>query len=203
VSDDKKVWHKFYLKYGKAMVAWSGVESELVTLFSLLTKIKWDMAVGIFYAPSGFKGRTAIFRAALKTCAINEPIRSLTDALLGKAEQYSDWRNKLAHDYPALHGAAASKHIRLITGKGQFQSDATKKIHVEAGITTEEIEDIGVQFQSLQKIICDFWGSLTVDRIPSPHIFQQRLAELPKLPRPKAQTPPNVKPGRRRKPSLA
>jgi hypothetical protein len=43
-SDPDKAWNSFYLEYGAAMFAWQLIESELATLFSMLSRIPADMA---------------------------------------------------------------------------------------------------------------------------------------------------------------
>jgi hypothetical protein len=45
-SDPDKAWNSFYLEYGAAMFAWQLIESELATLFFVLSRIPADMAIG-------------------------------------------------------------------------------------------------------------------------------------------------------------
>jgi hypothetical protein len=63
-SSIEQAWYRFYLEYGAAMYAWQEIESELATLFSLLSKIPPDMAIQIFYSARSFNGRIDTFKAS-------------------------------------------------------------------------------------------------------------------------------------------
>ena len=141
-------WTRFYVQYGRAMLGWAMIESELATLFSVLTRISPDIAVQIFYSPRGFKGRTDIFKASLNACKISEELRTLTRALLNKADQYSDCRNRFARDQPLLRQTAlpAAWDILLVDGKRQFQDDETKRKDMVQAMPTQDIAVVADQF---------------------------------------------------------
>jgi hypothetical protein len=203
-SEVDRAWTKFYVEYGNAMLAWQVVERELAILFSRLTKIPPDMAIRIFYAPRSFNGRIDIFKSALVTCKVSGDIKSLARQLIAKAKHYSDCRNAFAHDQPLLFqqtafpGEHAPAEIRLVDGKGQFQSDEEKKRYVDMAITVADITEIAVNFRHLGKLIGDFWSqSASLDKL------RERLAALPSLPPLKDQSQPYAEPKRRRKSAQA
>jgi hypothetical protein len=187
-SDPDKAWTRFYIEYGSAMLAWQIVESELATLFSKLTKIPPDMAVQIFYSARSFKGRIDIVKAALVPCKIPTEIKSFAFKLISKSKQYSDYRNKFAHDQPLLHqsGHPATFEVIVVDGKGQFQSDEVKAEYIKKAISTGEIRDIAAHFRNLADIIRDFW-SLPL-RSPLPETLHRQFAALPNLPPAKGQS---------------
>jgi hypothetical protein len=195
-SNVDHAWTKFYVQYGRAMLAWALIESELATLFSLLTRIPPNMAVQIFYSPRSSKGRTEIFKSALTVCKTTDEIRTFTRSLIKKADHYSDCRNMFAHDQPLLHQQSfpAVFDIKLVDAKGQFQNDETKKQYLERALSTGDITDIADQFMELANLIRDSWVEIQGNRSPSLDKLRKRLSALPNLPRPKDQSQPPAKP---------
>ena len=172
------------------MLAWQIIESELATLFSLLTKIRPEMAIRIFYAPRSFNGRADIFKSALVTCDVSGEIKAFARQLITKAKSYSDCRNVFAHDQPLLHqfGMPAQFEIVLVDGKGQFQSPTEKERYMNVAITVSDIAEIAINFRHLGNLIRDFWSRLSMQNA-SLDTLRERLAALPNLPPPKGQSP--------------
>jgi hypothetical protein len=197
----EQAWTKFYIEYGRAMLAWAMIESELATLFSFLTRIPPNMAIKIFYAPRSFKGRTEIFKSALNVCKTSEDIKTFTRALIKKADHYSDCRNKFAHDQPLLHQASfpAVFDVLLVDAKGQFQSDREKQRYVHQAVSTSDLADIAAQFMNLADLIRGSWVQIQGSKSPSLDRLREQLAALPNLPRPKDQSPPSATLGSRRR----
>jgi hypothetical protein len=181
-SDIELAWTKFYAEYGNAMVAWQLIESELATLFSFLTRIPPDMAVQIFYSARSFNGRIDIFKSALVTCKCSKEIISFARSLITKAKQYSDSRNKFAHDQPLLQqrGHPATFEIIVVDGKGQFQSEKIRQQYIDAAVTVSDITEIATAFRQLAKLIGDFWSQLST-RTASLDTLRERLLALPSL----------------------
>src|SRR5260370_8494549 len=92
-----------------------------------------DMGIQIFYSGTNFNTRTDVFSAALTTCKADEAIKTMAQALIEKAKQYSAFRNKIAHDQPLLSqhggmpGQPAEFEILMVHGKGQLQTHSVKK----------------------------------------------------------------------------
>jgi hypothetical protein len=193
-SGPDQAWARFHVEYGKAMLHWALVESELATLFSHLTAIAPNMAVKSFYAPRSFKGRADIFRSALTVSDASDVVKAFARSLLKKADQYSNCRNKFAHDQPLLHQCSfpAEFEIWLVDAKGQFQLDHEKKRYLDDAVTTADIADIAVQFMELAQIVRDAWIAMPNRNPPPPSLdkLRERLAALPSLPRPKARSQP-------------
>jgi hypothetical protein len=194
----EEAWTAFHIEYGRTMLAWAMIESELATLFSMVTRISPDMAIKIFYAPRSFKGRTDIFKSALPVCKIPEEAKKIARSLIKKADQYSDCRNKFAHDQPLLHQIsafppnAAQFNIVLVDAKGQFQNNEEKKRYVDAALSTEDVAEIAKQFMALAYLIRDTWIEMTANTRPSLDTLHERLAALPSLPPPRGQSQPSA-----------
>ena len=189
-SDVLRAWTSFYREYGLAMVAWQSVESELATLFSILTKIPPAMAIQIFYSARSFNGRIDIFDAALTASEASDEAKSFTRALIKKAKKYSEYRNKFAHDQPLLHqyGSPAKFRVLMVDGKGQFQSDEVKKQYVEAAAKVSDITEAGDCFVKLAKLIREFWAQSRAARTASLDKLREQFLALPNLPRTKGQS---------------
>jgi hypothetical protein len=198
----KKAWSRFYQEYGEAMLAWQLVESELATVFSMLTKIPPAMAIQIFYSARGFTGRIDIYKAGITACGAPAEIKSFARALIKKAKKYSEYRNKFAHDQPRLRqqGHPAKFDILMVDGKGQFQSDEIKKQYLDEAVTVTEIIEAATCFRNLANLTRDFWAQLST-RSASLDILRARLLALPTLPPAKGLFPPSAKPKRQRTPS--
>jgi hypothetical protein len=200
----EEAWTKFYNEYGRAMVAWALIESELATLFSFLTRIPPNMAVKIFYAPRSFKGRTEVFKSAITVCDASDEVKIFTRSIIKKSDLYSDCRNKFAHDQPLLHQTSFPQRfeIVMVDAKGQFQNDKEKQNYIGKSVSTEGISEIATQFMNLALLIRDTWIEMTNSKLPSLDRLRERLDALPTLPRPKVQPQPPAKPPRRPRPGL-
>jgi hypothetical protein len=206
-SDPDEAWKNFYLEYGPAMFAWQLLESELATLFAIVCKIQPAVAIQIFYSATSFNARTDIFSAALTASKADQTAIEFAHLLIKKSKQYSEFRNKFAHDQPLLYqhglgpGLGANFEIILVHGKGQFQSDAVKKRYRDLATTVPQIKKAGAAFRDLANIIRDFWGDLTMQQPPSLDKLRARLLVLPTLRLPTAPIPPIARPKRPRSPS--
>jgi hypothetical protein len=192
----REAWTTFYVQYGRAMLAWALIESELGTLFSFLTRIPPDMAISIFYSPRASKGRTDVVKSALTASVATDEVKAFTRALIKKIDQYSDCRNKFAHDQPLLHQKSfpAIFDIILVDPKAQFQKDETKQWYLDRALSTQDISDIADHFMELANLIRDSWVAMQGSKRPSLDKLRERLAALPSLPRPKDQSQLSAKP---------
>ena len=194
-SDVNRAWSDFYREYGEAMVAWQLVESELATVFSILTNIPPPMAIQIFYSARGFTGRVDIYKAGITAGNAPAETKSLARSLINKAKKYSEYRNKFAHDQPRLRqqGHPARFDILMVDGKGQFQSDELKQQYLDEAVTVAEITEAATCFRNLANLVRDFWADLTT-RTASLDTLRDRLLALPTLPPSKDQSRPRAKP---------
>jgi hypothetical protein len=186
----KKAWSHFYQECGQAMLAWQLVESELATVFSMLTKIPPAMAIQIFYSARSFRGRIDIYKAGITVCPAPAEIKSIARGLIKKAGKYAEYRNKFAHDQPRLRqqGQPAKFDILLVDGKGQFQVDDVKSQYLAEAITVAEITEAAACFRGLADLTRDFWSQLST-RTALLDTFRERLLALPTLP-PAKESPP-------------
>jgi hypothetical protein len=206
IYDPDEAWKDFYLEYGPAMFAWQLLESELATLFAIVCKIQPAMAIQIFYSATSFNARTDMFSAALGASKADDDAITFARALIKKSKQYSEFRNKFAHDQPLLYqhglaGSGATFEILLIHGRGQFQTDAVKKRYRDNAVRVSQIKRAAKAFRDLSDLIRDFWGDLSLQRTPSLDKFRARLQALPNLQPPTAPAPPAAKPKRPHSPS--
>ena len=106
------------------MLAWQLVESELATVFSMLTKIPPAMAIQIFYSARSFRGRIDIYKAGITVCPAPAEIKSIARGLIKKAGKYAEYRNKFAHDQPRLRqrGQPANLIFSWSMARGSFRS---------------------------------------------------------------------------------
>jgi hypothetical protein len=142
------------------------------------------MAMQIFYSPHSFKGRTSLFRSSLEVCEATEDVKSLARAVIKKADQYSDCRNKFAHDLPVLNQPSQSPedwYVTIVDGKAQFQTDERKRRYRTQAISVSDIEQISVNFQILGKLIWNFWGAMVNKQTSTLEILRSQLVALPKL----------------------
>jgi hypothetical protein len=210
-SNLNEAWQRFYQEYGRAMVAWQVLESELSTLFSILTKIPPAMAVQLYYSSRSFQGRIDVLKGGLVAADATTDVKSLANIVIRKAKKYAEYRNKFAHDQPLQRqigpspdGSPAMFDIVLVDGKGQFQRDEVKRQYLDAGVEVDEVTDAAKCFSQLSEIVRDFWAHY---RSQPQHqdawldTLRVRLDALPNLPRPKGQSQPSSKPKPPRPPS--
>jgi hypothetical protein len=193
--DPDEAWRNFYLEYGPAMFEWQGIEMEMATLFAIVCEIQPAMAIQIFYSATSFNARTDMFSAALGASKADADAITFARSLIKQAKQYSEFRNKFAHDQPLLHQQyqPAQFEILMVHGRGQFQSDAVKKRYRANAVTVPQIKKAARAFRDLAKIIRDFWGDLTMQQPPSLDKLRVRLQALPNLQAPTAPARPIAK----------
>jgi hypothetical protein len=201
-STPDDAWNKFYREYGQAMVAWQLVESELATVFSMLTKIPPPMAIQIFYSARSFNGRIDIYKAGITACTAPTEIKAMARGLINKAKKYAEYRNKFAHDQPRLRqqGQPAKFDILMVDGKGQFQIDALKSEYLARAVTIAEITDAAACFRNLADLTRDVWAQHLSMRAASLDKLRERLEALPILPRSRDQSKRPGKPKGKRAP---
>ena len=118
---------EFYREYGAAMAAWAFVESELGTLFAILTQLPASMAISIFYSVNAFDARASIFEAAIPPSKLDEKSKGFFEAAISKVRCLSQFWNKLAHDLYYLDG---SEYIDLALSFGRYPFRSTSSVEL-------------------------------------------------------------------------
>lgn len=86
------------------MAAWAKLEKGFYAWFEHITLLDMRQAQPLYFAPTSFKARTNLIRAALKSNQLESDEQKFIEKALGRADQYNSFRNKLAHGEFTIEG---------------------------------------------------------------------------------------------------
>lgn len=92
--------NEFYIAYGKVIDEWAFIEFVLAHIFGAITLIDNRMSEALFYSGRSFQTRRDLLAAAIEHSPAKgaaDDILEFAKACLKKANQYSTFRNALAH----------------------------------------------------------------------------------------------------------
>jgi hypothetical protein len=139
----------FFHQIGKTMEAWAFIESSLCTLFIKVTRMHPPMGRKLFYASAGFRARARNLRIAMNCVNIDEDqMREFWTEAIGKAEQYSAFRNLMAHGDILYVNTPKSKHYKthvILQGREFWKADLSP----ENVITLEQLVIADANFRHL------------------------------------------------------
>ncbi len=93
---------QFHNAYGGAMAAWARLEGCLFYWFMSASGMNEAPARAIFFSARSFAGRRDMLWAILPFALFDQGAGDVIRAGLNKAQQYSEFRNKLAHREPVV-----------------------------------------------------------------------------------------------------
>ena len=94
-ADQNATEEALKLRIGRAVAAWSFVESSLATWFERLTKMHPVVSRKTFYSLTGFDARARMLRAVIGTVKTDPDISAYLTAIVKKASQYTHTRNMM------------------------------------------------------------------------------------------------------------
>lgn len=174
------------------MAAWATMERELGTLFALVSGIKPDMAMRVYYSAHSFNSRIGMFQSALIASKATNRTKEIVRLILIKAKLYNSARNTLAHDLPTYDsrpGSPTFGQLKIIDAKAQFQSDEVKRAATDKAMTLKDLERVAQNFDCLARIIGGCWQDVVGTKEPLLERYPDLLAALPKHPHQEAQNP--------------
>lgn len=180
---------EFHKLFGEAMAAWSLLEHALAQIFRNATGLTQKKANRIFFSVRTFGNRADLLAGALSAYRAPRPVVDLLQAILKKANGYSGTRNKLAHNFPALHPLGAAKaEVLLLPNKSMSRKERRNVARHKEVITINDLKQILKNFNSLLGIAA-FAGHKQHMRLrPWRDRLLGRLDAAPNLPY--SKTPP-------------
>jgi hypothetical protein len=178
---------KALLQFGKTMAAWANLEKAFYGWFEHITSLDMRQAQPLYFAPTSFKARIDLLRAAMVAFYLKDDERAFIEKALGLAVHYSGFRNKLAHGEFTFEGVIIeSKH-------------ADRKAAREKGITQEQLKNAANVFQELTNILWkarDIAIGMEIEDEPEASLetCAQQVDELPRFESPKKNNPTPTKP---------
>jgi hypothetical protein len=171
---------KIFLSFGKTMALWALLERSLYEWFQHITLLDGKIAKPLYFSAKSTSNRLEILRATLKSTSLDEAERVFIEEAIKLVQNYSSFRNKLAHGEFTFEGQVIeSKHH-------------DRKKAIEKSISQEAIEIAGRNFSSLTLIIREA-HDLAIGYEPTEKSsLEICLQQLKELPREANSTTPNV-----------
>jgi hypothetical protein len=172
---------EFYEAYGRALAEWARIEYVLALIFAELSKIDdQDTGVRIFYSVRTFKGRIDMLNAALSGSDEDEEMVACIKGAIKKSHEYSETRNRLAHD-----SAMFLRHEKLPGGQHivinpEKLHDARSSEHIENALTISSLREIRSNFERLRGLLVVVHACFFSDTLPENYREQfMQLASSP------------------------
>jgi len=155
VSDmvSRRAEAKFYEAYGRALAKWADLELCLAHLFGKVTDMHETVATRVFFSVHSSRARLDMLSEALPAQAGHPDTAAAIRALITKARQYNQTRNRLAHEFTTLradyelmeaeHVLARTARLVDVTTRAQSLADA---------ISTRQLKEIWDCFSQLTEM---------------------------------------------------
>jgi hypothetical protein len=161
---------RFYVAYGRAMAAWSYLEGSLGELFSRLSGMAQPLARDVFYSAKSFSGRADMVRACIPHAKTIPEGREFMTKLVLRSLDYSDVRNRLAHD---------EHHVEVWTdGESMVTRPVIRRVSTEATLDEDEISRAAANFGAMANLTMT---AIQSEMLPkAPELCHALLLQLPR-----------------------
>lgn len=170
---------RFYVAYGRALSAWSYLESALGEMFIHLSGMRQLIGMSVFYSANSFAGRIDMLRACIDHAKTIPAGKEFLWKLAAKASNYSETRNRLAHDF---HAVEMDRATRTVTRR------VIRRAMAKSEVTEEQMRWATQNFTHLGHLSLVSWKDKKPLREP-----ELSLALLDLLPQAATDLPPNLK----------
>jgi hypothetical protein len=177
----RRVEAKFYEAYGRALAKWADLELCLAHLFGKVTDMHETVATRVFFSVHTSRGRLNMLSEALPAQAGHPDTVAAIRALITKARQYNDVRNRLAHEFTTLrtdyelmeaeHVLAKTARLVDITSRAQSLADA---------ISARQLREIWDGFSKLTEMTVLIYS--TFERPERHGEYRDIILAMPKVP---------------------
>lgn len=179
---------RFYAALGRVIARWAHLEHTFGALFYRITGLTENQARHMFHSGRNWRTKRDLLEAAIHQTPGRPGVKSARMTLLDRAEDYSAFRNAVAHD--ALHISPVwfqrGKSLRELVIRPQVAS--IDPIYDEKGIERCHLENGATNIHLLTGVVTHACNYQPDEQLGAPERLQM-LASL--LPREARSTPPS------------
>jgi hypothetical protein len=169
----------FSRELGRAVAAWSYLESGLASYFQRLTQMEAVTARRVFYSIAGFDGRARALISVADWVKTQPDITEFLNKLIGKARHYSATRNFIMHGDVIEVAFAQSRYfgqVILLNGRQPWQADPPE----DEVMTIDQLGIATENFATLAGCVHSGLNWNGTDTVRSPTGLIELITEMPR-----------------------